>query len=355
MHHRSPGRTTDAPCAASVRTVDPAVIGLLLLPALLVPLVLVRRSPLLGAGLMAGTIAVTALPDGAQERCFLALPVALIVLFVAGSRTGLPRAFAALALVLAGMVVLGITDPILSGDLEGFLVFGWVLGAAVWGGGRLARSRDLVAAQLAERSALLERRRAQTAQQAVDIERTRLSADLDAAARDRVQQIAELCSAVVSTDPADAHERFAAVERLGRQSLNDMRGLLGALRSDVDEARVPRPGLAQLDQLLDTRRAAGRETSLEHQGPERALPDGLQLAAYRVLQHALEATDGRADIVLRHLPDALELEVRGAPVLDADGAAALAAGAERAAAHGGRFTVAQAEGGRRTVHALLPV
>jgi signal transduction histidine kinase len=335
--------------------VDPDVIGLLLLPALLVPPVVVRRSPLLGAGLTAGTIAVTALPDGAQERCILALPVSLIVLFVAGSRSGLPRALAALALVLAGMVVLGITDPVLSGDVVGFLVFGWVLCAAVWGGGRLARSRDLVAAQLEERSALLERRRAQTAQHAVDIERTRLSADLDAAARDRVRQIAELSSVAEPTDPPDARARFAAVERLGRESLNDMRGLLGALRSDVDEARVPRPGLAQLDQLLDTRRATGGATSLERQGPERAFPTGLQLAAYRVLQHALEATDGRVEVVLRHLPDALELEVRGAPILGGDGAAALAAGAERVAAHGGRFTVAQAEGGRRTIHALLPV
>lgn len=332
---------------------DPDVIGVLLLPALLIPPAVVRRSPLLGAGLTAATIAVTALP-GAQERCFIAIPASLIVLFVAGSRTGLPRALAALALVLAGMVVLGATDPILSGDVAGFLVFGWVLCAAVWGGGRLARSRDLVAAQLVERSALLERRRAQTEQHAVDIERTRLSADLDAAARDRVREIAELCSAADPTDPSDARARFAAVERLGRESLNDMRGLLGAMRSDVDGARVPRPGLAQLDQLLDTRRAAGVATSLERQGPARALPDGLQLAAYRVLQHALEATDGRAEVVLRHLPDALELEVRGAPI-PGGGAAALAAGAERAAAHGGRFTVAQAEGGRRTIHALLPV
>jgi signal transduction histidine kinase len=334
--------------------VDPHVLGALLIPTLLIPPAVARRSPLLAAALTAGAVAVTALP-GAQERCFLAIPASLIVLFLAGSGLGLRRALSALVLVLAAVVLLGATDPIVSGDVAGFLVFAWVLCVAVWGGGRLARSRDLLAGQLADRSSRLEHRRAQSAQQAVDIERTRLGPHLDAAARDRVRQIVELSSVAGSTDRADAVGRFADIERLGRDALNDMRGLLGALRSDADQPRVPRPGLAQLDELLDARRAAGAATSLKRHGPERALPDGLQLAAYRVLQHALEATDGCAEVVLRHLPDALELAVRGAPVPGGDGAAALAAGAERVAVHGGRFVVDEAHDGRRTIHALLPV
>lgn len=64
---------------------------------------------------------------------------------------------------------------------------------------------------------------------------------------------------------------------------------------------------------------------------------GLELAAYRAIQHGLEALGGApASVRLRYLPDALELEVRG--TLADDGQAALAAARERVAAHGGEFS-----------------
>jgi len=56
----------------------------------------------------------------------------------------------------------------------------------------------------------------------------------------------------------------------GRASLDEMRGLLGALRSDQRAARVPRPTLAGLDALLARARADGRVIELDVSGERRS-------------------------------------------------------------------------------------
>ena len=106
-----------------------------------------------------------------------------------------------------------------------------------------------------------------------------------------------------------------------------MRALLGVLRSD---GRAPQPTLAQLGALLDAARAGGRVVDLDVEGERRALPGGVELTAYRIVEHALEGQDGAPLAVrLRYRPDRLELELRGAPET------ALAAARERVGAHGG--------------------
>ena len=117
---------------------------------------------------------------------------------------------------------------------------------------------------------------------------------------------------------------FGEIERLGRESLNEMRELLGALRGD---ARAPQPTLSQLGDLLGAAR-------LDVQGERRALPDSVELTAYRIVEHAVAATPaGRVRVTLRYRSDGLELEVRGAA------RDALAVARERVAAHGGTFAV----------------
>ena len=142
-------------------------------------------------------------------------------------------------------------------------------------------------------------------------------------------------------DPERAQEAFARIESEGRRSLNEMRGLLGVLRSDDRAGRSRRPTLAQIETLLAEARAGGRVVNLEVEGERRPLPGDIELVAYRALQHALLAVGGAEDqaatVHVSFLADALELEVRGA-LTDGDGAeAALAAARERVIAHGGRF------------------
>jgi signal transduction histidine kinase len=50
---------------------------------------------------------------------------------------------------------------------------------------------------------------------------------------------------------------------------------------------APAPGLASLDRLIQRTRGAGVQVSLERSGPVRALPAGVDLSAYRIIQEAL--------------------------------------------------------------------
>ncbi len=74
-----------------------------------------------------------------QPRCGAVVPAALLVLYALGTRS---PSLSAPALVLAALVFLSFTDPIIGpGALEFFVP----LAAGAWAAGRLVRSRNRVA------------------------------------------------------------------------------------------------------------------------------------------------------------------------------------------------------------------
>jgi signal transduction histidine kinase len=88
------------------------------------------------------------------------------------------------------------------------------------------------------------------------------------------------------------------LERLGRQSVEELRATVGILRDAADAtAAAPPPSLARTEELVADVRAAGLDVSLEVSGDLGALPRALDVAAYRVVQEALTN-------VLRHAPRA---------------------------------------------------
>ena len=87
---------------------------------------------------------------------------------------------------------------------------------------------------------------------------------------------------------------FGEIERLGRESLNEMRELLGALRGDGARRSRRSPSSA----------TCSNATRLDVQGERRALPDSVELTAYRIVEHAVAATPaGRVRVTLRYRPD----------------------------------------------------
>ena len=165
----------------------------------------------------------------------------------------------------------------------------------------------------------LEDQRAQTAQLAVEIERTRLTSELDGAVRERLGEIVQLAEEGEhdpAADPDTSRRAFARIEAAGRTSLDEMRGLLGALRSDEPAPRAPRPTLAELDVLLAEARAGGRVVELDVSG-ERAPAAGRDRA--RRLPHPRARARGDRDraaltpisVGLRFAADSLEVEVEG--------------------------------------------
>jgi signal transduction histidine kinase len=329
-------------------------IDWLMVPLVVLPVLLRRRAPFVAAAAFALGCLLSGLPVFNQFRIPFALPAALLIVYPLGRSCERARALGGLALVLTGMVFIGLTDPALEGEggVASMIAFAFPLYAGIWGGARLVRSGDRLAEELTERSRSLELQREQTAELAVEVERTQLASELDIAARDRVREMIELAE---TGDGASA--TFARIERLGRESLNEMRGLLGVLRSDERGTRSPRPTLDQLETLLADARRGGRLVDLEVDGERRPLPGGVELAAYRVLQHALVAVHGDeepARIELHYMPEALELEVAGLATEGSGATAAMLAARERVVSQGGSFVDELHAPGRRVLRARLP-
>jgi hypothetical protein len=332
--------------------VDSLVIG-----TVTIPVAWRSRAPLAAAAALAVGTVVSGVPSFDQIRCGVAIPAALLILFSLATRREIAASIAGLALVLAGMVFLLFTDP----QLDTGALFILPLCAGVWGAGRLVRSRSLIATELEERSRRVVATREETARMAVEVERLQLATDIDVEARARVNELVELAGrarTALPDAPNGSRDAFARIERGGRDALNQMRELLGVLRSDERDT-TPRPTLAQIEDLLAQARTGGAVVALEVDGERRELPRGVELAAYRTVQHGLDALANEgtppACVRLRYLADALELEVRGTVAAGRVSEAALAAAHERVDAHGGSFIAATVEASGRVLWARLPL
>ena len=252
--------------------------------------------------------------------------VALLILLytVAAYR---PRQLSILALVtclVGGAVALllkqpaPVGGPILDRVLGGGALFGgtsllaWVLGDSM-------RYRRGYYAALEDRAARLEAERDAQAKVAAAAERARIARELHDVIAHHVSVMvvqADGASYALAADPKTAQTALAAISSTGRQALTEMRRLLGVLRTAGDQAALaPVPGLGELRELLDQARAAGLAVTYTLTGAPRELPEGAELAAYRVVQESLTNTRkhgglaASAAVTLRYEPDGLTVEV----------------------------------------------
>jgi signal transduction histidine kinase len=169
---------------------------------------------------------------------------------------------------------------------------------------------------------------------------------------------------VLDTEPADAHDAFAAIESTGQQALDEMRRLLGMLRTR-DEALpfAPQPSLKHLGSLVEQVQAAGLPVHVIVEGEPRDLPPGVDLSAFRIVQEALTNTlthagPARARVVLRYLADDLELEVSddgtGTGVGSSSGYG-LVGMRERVGVYGGELEAGRQDGGGYAIRVRLPL
>ena len=144
------------------------------------------------------------------------------------------------------------------------------------------------------------------------------------------------------------------IEREGRRTLDQMRSLVGVLRDDEqgDAPLAPQPTLTYLDALLV--RAMGTDAHLTVEGSPRVLPAGVELAAYRIVEHLLSALDDTPDVDVRvtFRDDVLQISVSGQARRGERGAIDRAR--ERAELHRGTLE-ARVRGGRAEAVASLPV
>ena len=118
-----------------------------------------------------------------------------------------------------------------------------------------------------------------------------------------------------------------------------MREVVGALREEG--LTGPQPVLAELGSLLET--ATSADARLHVEGSPRVLPAGLELSAYRIVEHLLtavqDAPEARIDVRVRFGPDALELDVTGPASRQSDPVTAFAVARERVALLGGSLQI----------------
>jgi len=165
-------------------------------------------------------------------------------------------------------------------------------------------------------------------------------------------------------DLAEDKSALEEVEEAGRQALAEMRRLLGVMRRDDDERDLtPQPSLASVDALVDQISGAGLPVHLHVEGEPIALPTGIELSAYRIIQEGLtnalkHGRASRADVTLRYIRDALEVEVcddgQGRATTDGAGYGLLGI-QERVKIYGGTMTAETAPGRGFALKTRLPL
>jgi signal transduction histidine kinase len=167
----------------------------------------------------------------------------------------------------------------------------------MWGAGVLVRRRTRDTAAAVLRAERAERDQEEQARRAVAEERARLARELHDVVSHGLSVIvlqtmaARAGLADGSGDDVDRH--LDTVEEIARESLGEMRRMLGLLQSEdlvgpVEGAApaAPAPGLSSLPALIDRADAAGLRVTADLDA-DAELPSGLELSIYRVVQEAL--------------------------------------------------------------------
>lgn len=187
-----------------------------------------------------------------------------------------------------------------------------------YGMGRFVGSRTRQAHDAEQRATQVERDRDERARAAVAEERARIARELHDIVAHHVSVMviqAQAGQRLLGPGQGDAREALTTIETTGRDALVELRRLLDVLRRTTDTAGTgPQPGLSELPALIGIAREAGLPVELHLEGEPTALPAGLDLSAYRIVQEAVTnamryAGKSRTDVLVRYCPDAVELEI----------------------------------------------
>jgi signal transduction histidine kinase len=343
--------------ATSAATVGPVLVSrawwavaLALLAS--VPVLWRRRAPVWVTAVVG--LAMTALVIGGHKPL---LPYGPLVGVYTIAAVSAPLVRLSVLPIIGAAVYVSLVVP--HDNLDAYRVVGTAFVAA-YALGTSARAHRAQAAELAERDHRLTQERVMAAAQ----ERTRIARDMHDIVTHSVGLMvvqAEAGPLVIRPDPARAEAAFDAIADTGRGALAQLRGVLGALRSDENGLREPRPGLSALPGLIERSRRVGLNVTLTSDGAPRPVTANVDVAAYRIVQEALTNVMRHADaqavrVRLRWADTALEVEVAddGKGADGVIGGHGLAGMRERAAACGGKLQAGPGMDGF-VVAATLPV
>jgi signal transduction histidine kinase len=330
-----------------------------------------RRFPLIVLSIVTVVLATYWLRDHGATLAVLGLPAVYAVAVHEEHRT---RAWWALVLsCVALMVVASFTvldEPGGFDYLMGLSIVAFLIGSIA--AGIVIRNRQRIFVDTERRAAAAEADRLAEAERAVVRERSRIAREMHDVVAHGMSVIAVQAAAgreIVHVNPDKAAEVFARIESIGRESLVELRRMLGVLRDSADEdaSLSPQPGIGDIATAVAESSASGVTTELLIDGEQRAVAPGVALAAFRIVQEALTnvrkhaGKSASATVRISYEPSNLIVEVtddgRGAATsLSTTGAGhGLIGMRERVEIYGGELASGPRVGGGFSVRAVLPI
>jgi signal transduction histidine kinase len=246
--------------------------------ALLAGSLLVARGPRMALLLALVAGAGVVLDAGSHGSClawFGLCVLAFCCVIAAGARLGSVFVLAAVLVLASHMIT---RHP----DLGWFP---WIAGVLVSAAAAalLAHERTLLTQLRMAQASLAERSRVE--------ERNRIARDLhDVIAHSLTVSLLHVSSArlAVEHEPEEAARALAEAERLGRESLDEVRSIMGMLQTDADRGTTsPVAGTDGIPALVERFQAAGAPVTLTVDGDLARVPATSGSTLYRILQEAL--------------------------------------------------------------------
>ena len=323
-----------------------------------------RRSPLLVA-LAVVALWLAAYADDALDDPPFQMIALLLVAYALGAYEPLGRGLVGLAAISVAFVVMNLARGLNTGDsLAGPFQF-----AVLYGLGYALASGRRSRLGLEEKALQLEREQDERARAAVAEERARMARDLhDSLGHAISVMVLQIGAVRTRLDPRQLAERdtLLTAERAGRESVTELRRMVGVLREAPSGSLAPPVSLSAIDDLIASVRAAGISVDVRREGTTRPVPSGVDITAYRIAQEALtnvvrHAPSAQARLLIAYEPDAIVVEViddgAGRPVGDVSvlPGQGLIGMRERVAAYGGTLSAAATVDGGFAVRAHIPL
>ena len=258
--------------------------------------------------------------------------------------------------------------------MAGGIVLGLLFFAAAAAVGSYLGARRELVTSLHERVRIAQLEQALATTVAREAERNRIAREMHDVMAHRISLVALHAGALAYREDlsrAQTAETAGTIQANAQLALAELRQVLGVLRAGPAPPRAepPQPTLAELPALLADAREAGSVVELDSSGLPAVgeLSDSLSRTSFRILQEALTnarkhaGSHATADVRLRYLPDAVELEVtddglgarRGGP--RAGSGLGLIGMRERVSADGGTVLAAPRSRGGFVVRAHVPL
>jgi signal transduction histidine kinase len=245
---------------------------------------------------------------------------------------------------------------------------GWIFGVSmVTATAGLLRGLLLSRRQLARQEELSELERAR---RAVLEERSRIARDLHDVVAHRMSLVvvqAQTASRRLDDVPPRVEQELDSIAEQAREALNEVRGMLGVLRSDgrLPET-APQPSLDEVEPLLTDTRSAGVDLDWSITGDPAGCSDAAGMVVFRILQESLanasrHAPGAHVFVDIGYDVGSVSLSVVNGPATSEspvptgrqDGAGIIGM-VTRAQAIGGRLDAAPADDGGFAVQARIP-